>query len=46
LTHVSGTTFSVGGSGITLVFTVGADGRATAVVMRQDGGERTLPRVR
>lgn len=46
LTHVSGTTFSVGGSGITLVFTVGADGRATAVVMRQDGRERTLPRVR
>jgi hypothetical protein len=46
LTHVSGTTFAAGASPVTLTFTVGADGRATAVVMRQQGNERTLPRVR
>jgi CubicO group peptidase (beta-lactamase class C family) len=46
LTHVSGTTFSATGTPITLTFTVGADGRATAVVMRQNGNERTLPKVR
>jgi hypothetical protein len=46
LTHVSGTTFSADGSGVTLTFTLGADGRASAVVMRQNGRERTLPRVR
>ena len=34
------------GSPITLTFTVGADGRATAAVMRQNGRERTLPKVR
>jgi hypothetical protein len=46
LAHVSGTTFSAEGSPVTLTFTLGADGRATAVVMRQNGNERTLPKVR
>ena len=46
LVHVSGATFSAAGTPITLTFTVGADGRATAVVMRQNGNERTLQRVR
>ncbi len=46
LTHVSGATFAAADAGITLTFTLGADGRATAVVMRQDGRERTLPKVR
>lgn len=46
LTHVSGTTFSVATTPITVTFTLGADGRATAFVMRQNGNERTLPRVR
>ncbi len=45
LTYVSGTTFSAA-AGRTLTFTLGADGRATAVVMSQNGNERTLPRVR
>ena len=44
LTHVSGTTFSVAGAGITLVFNVGADGRARSVLMRQGGREQVLPR--
>jgi hypothetical protein len=46
LSHVSGTTFSAADRPITVTFTVGADGRATALVMRQNGNERTLPRVR
>jgi CubicO group peptidase (beta-lactamase class C family) len=46
LTHVSGTTFSVAGSQMTLTFTLGAEGRATSVVMRQGERERTLPKVR
>ena len=46
LAHVEGATFAPAGSPATLTFTVGADGRATAVVMRQNGRERTLPRVR
>jgi CubicO group peptidase (beta-lactamase class C family) len=46
LVHVSGATFSVEGSPVTLTFTLGADGRATAVVMQQNGRERTLPKVR
>jgi CubicO group peptidase (beta-lactamase class C family) len=46
LTHDSGTTFSAEGSGITLTFTVGSDGRATAAVMRQNGRERTLTKLR
>lgn len=44
LTHVSGTTFSVAGAGITLVFNVGTNGRATSVLMRQGGREQVLPR--
>ncbi len=46
LAHVSGTTFSAEGSPVTLTFTLGADGRAAAVTMRQNGQERTLPKVR
>jgi hypothetical protein len=46
LTHVSDTTFAADGSQVTLTFTLGADGRATALVMRQNGTERTLPKVR
>jgi CubicO group peptidase (beta-lactamase class C family) len=45
LSHVSGTTFSVAGSPMTLTFTLGVEGRATAVVMRRDGRERTLQKV-
>lgn len=45
LSHVSGTTFAAEGTPITLTFTLGADGRATAAVMRQNGRERTLPKV-
>jgi CubicO group peptidase (beta-lactamase class C family) len=46
LTHVSDTTFAADGSQVTLTFTLGADGRATAAVMRQNGRERTLTKVR
>lgn len=46
LTHVSGTTFAATGSGVTLIFAVGADGRATAALMQQGGRERNLPKVR
>lgn len=48
LVHVSGSTFAVGRADgpVTVTFTLGADGRATAMVMRQNGNERTLPRVR
>ena len=46
LTHVSGTTFSATGAPVTLTFTIGADGRATTAVMRQNGTDRTLPKVR
>ncbi len=48
LVHVSGAIFAVGqaDSPITVTFTLGAYGRATALVMRQNGTERTLPKVR
>jgi hypothetical protein len=48
LVHVSGATFAVGRADapVTVTFTLGADGRATALVMRQNGNERTLRRVR
>ena len=46
LVHVAGATFSAADSPTTLTFKLGADGRATAVVMRQNGRERTLPKVR
>jgi hypothetical protein len=47
LVHVSGETFAVGRADapVTLTFTVGANGRATALVMRENGRERTLNRV-
>ena len=47
LVHVSGTTFSVGevNSPISVTFTLGADGRATTMLMKQNGQERTLTRV-
>ena len=44
LTHVSGTTYSVAGAPITLVFNLGADGSATSVLMRQGGREQLLPK--
>jgi hypothetical protein len=48
LVHVSGATFAVGQADapLTVTFTLNADGRATAMVMRQKGTERTLTRVR
>ena len=48
LMHVSGTTFSVEETDrpTTVAFILGADGRATALVLRQNGTERTLPRTR
>jgi hypothetical protein len=48
LVHVSGATFAVGQADAPLkvTFTLDADGRATAMVMSQNGNERTLPRVR
>lgn len=46
LTHVSDTTFSVADNPMTLTFVVGADVRSTAVVMRMNGRERTLPKTR
>jgi CubicO group peptidase (beta-lactamase class C family) len=48
LAHVSGATFAVGRADgpVTLTFALAADGRATALVMRQNGRERTLLKVR
>lgn len=48
LMHVAGATFAVGRADgpIRVTFMLGEDGRATALVMRQNGNERTLPRVR
>ena len=48
LVHVSGATFALGRADgpITLTFTLGADGRATALVVRENGVERTLPKVK
>jgi hypothetical protein len=48
LVHVTGTTFSVEGtnSPMTLTFTLDASGQSTAMVMRQNGNERTLRKVR
>ena len=47
LVHVSGETFAVGRADgpVTLAFTIGTTGRATAVVVRENGSERTLSRV-
>jgi hypothetical protein len=46
LEFVSGTTFGATGRPITLTFKLGDDGKATSVVMSQNGNERTLPKVR
>lgn len=48
LVHVSGMTFAVGQANgpITVTFTLDDDGRATSLVMRQNGTDRTLPRIR
>lgn len=48
LVHTTGATFAVGRADApaTVTFTLGADGRATAMVMRQNGNERTLTRVK
>ena len=46
LVHDSGTTFAADGRPIAVTFALGADGRATALLLRQNGNERTLPRVR
>jgi hypothetical protein len=43
---VSGATFSAADRPLVPTFTPGADGRATALVLRQNGNERTLPKVR
>lgn len=47
LRHLSGATFGVGevDSTMTGTFTLGPDGRASALVLRQNGRERTLRRV-
>ena len=48
LVHVSGATFEVAEAAVpmTVTFTIAAEGRATALVMRRNGSERTAPRVR
>jgi CubicO group peptidase (beta-lactamase class C family) len=46
LTLTSGQTFSVEGSPMTLTFVLDPEGRATLIVMRMNGQERTLPRVK
>jgi hypothetical protein len=48
LRHVTGTTFSVEGtnSPMTLTFTLDASGQPTGMVMRQNGNERSLRKVR
>ncbi|MDB4917888.1 MAG: beta-lactamase, partial [Gemmatimonadetes bacterium] len=46
LDHISAATFGVGSGAATLTFTLGKDGQATALVMRQNGSERTLPKLR
>ncbi|MGK2960623.1 MAG: DUF3471 domain-containing protein, partial [Gemmatimonadaceae bacterium] len=44
LTLTSGQTFSVEGSPMTLTFVLDPDGRATLIVMKMNGQERTLPK--
>ena len=48
LVPVSGETFTLerADAPVTLTFTIGANGRATAVVVRENGNERTLSRVK
>jgi CubicO group peptidase (beta-lactamase class C family) len=45
MTRTAGATFAVEGTGMQITFTLGADGRPTALVMKQGGSERVLPRV-
>ena len=42
----SGTTYAIGGGSATMTFTVGADGRVTALVFRAGPREQTFPKVR
>jgi hypothetical protein len=46
LTSASGQTLSVDGSPMTLTFVLDPEGRATFAVMRMNGQERTLPRMK
>jgi CubicO group peptidase (beta-lactamase class C family) len=48
LVHISGTTFGVGAADapMSVTFTVGVDGRATEMVMKRDGQERTLKKIK
>jgi hypothetical protein len=48
LVHISGTTFGVGAADapMSVTFTVGAEGRATEMIMMRDGQERRLKRVK
>ena len=48
LVHVVGTSFGVGSADapVTVTFVLDADGRATTMVMKQNGRERMLPRVK
>jgi hypothetical protein len=45
LTLQSGTTYAVEGTAMTVTFTIGADGKAKELTMRQGGNERVLPRI-
>jgi hypothetical protein len=47
LVHKSGTTYRIadGSSLVTITFTIGTAGKATALVMRQGNAERNLPKV-
>ena len=44
LIHQSGTAFAVDGTKMTLTFLLGPDGRATDLIMAQNGQQRFLPR--
>jgi hypothetical protein len=48
LVHINGTTFGVGSadSRATVTFNIGTDGRAAAMIMKQNGQERALMRVK
>ena len=48
LVHLKGTTFGVGAADapMSVTFTLGTDGRATDMVMKRDGQERTLKRIK
>ena len=44
LVHQSGTLFAVDGTKMTLTFMLGSDGKATDIIMAQNGQQRFLPR--